>query len=587
MRQRWKRWATALCVAASLMVPAPVMAQGVPQILINGKALRLNQTAFVQRNILYFPVDVLEHLGFNVRVDRVKQQASVVKPGRFFVLEAESPVITWRRQGLRMANPPLWQQDTLFVPREFLAHLGLMLSQNVQNQDIRIQTDQNQLQEIQHFPTDVYSRFVFQFARAPQYTLRETPEQLIFELKGVDAEGFSQLNTRFEDTVLQEMRLESTGAYTARIVIQKKYPTPHKVYVLTDPQRLVIDLVKIFQKDEQQSVAPGVRYTRSYQGKSFGPISYHVLHINKDAPYRLTSALAANQEGFTKRPTSHLSRQAGALAAVNATYFNREGLPLGMLMQDQELISSPIYGRTTFLKDYRDNYRIQDSAASLSCHMPLQRQSLAFNSVNLPRQNEQRVLYTPRYGKTTGTRPADNALELQLALDGTVTQIQTHNTPIPPQGFVISAQGAGAKWFQENAYVGMKIEVFSKIWEDLGGVTDIISGGPRLLGDGKIRVTSKQERFQADIASGRAPRTALGISPEGDFILLVVDGRQRLSRGLTLYELAALLREQGAVEAMNFDGGGSSTFVLNHQVKNSPSDGSERAVSTALVLLPK
>lgn len=568
---------------------APALAQGRggPQVLVNGQVLKLQHNAFLQRNILYVPLEAVEHLGFKVQVDPVKQQARVMNAGRFFVLEANSPIISWQRKGLRMAHAPLWQEGVLYIPREFLAHLGVFLAQNVQNQDIQIRTDLNTLQDIQHFPTDVYSRVVFQFKRQPQYTVKETPEQITLDLKGVDTEAFDALNTSFTDSLLAKISVEKTGTYTARIRVEKKYPTPHKIYMLKDPYRLSLDLVKIFQDDEQQTLAPGVRYTKSYQGKPSGPITYHVLHIAANANYKISSALSHDARGFSKSTTSALARQTGALAAINAGYFSREGMPLGLLMQDSEFISSPIYARTALLKDYQGNYRIQESAASLSCFMPAQRQALAFNSVNLPRQNEQRVLYTPIYGARTGTQATENAIEMQVALDGTLIAIGTHNMEIPAQGYVISAQGAGAQWFKANAYVGMKIEIFSKVWQELGGVTEILSGGPRLLDKGMIRVTSKQERFQADIAQGRAPRTAFGFTAQGDKILLVVDGRQKLSTGLTLEELAQLMREQGAIEALNFDGGGSSTFVLRNQVKNRPSDGAERPVSTALVVVPK
>ena len=577
----------ALSLTTISSLPALAQDRGAPQILVNGQVLKLEHASFLQRNILYMPLEALEHLGFRVALDPIKQQARVMNKRRFFVLEANSPVIAWQRKGLRMAHAPLWQDGTLFVPREFLAHLGLFLAQNVQNQDIQIRTDLNTLQEVQHFPTDVYSRLVFQFSRQPQYSVSENSEAITLDLKGIDTEALDGLTSNYSDAVLGRLQVQKTGTYTARIQIQKKYPTPHKVYLLKDPHRLTVDLVKIFQEDKQQVIAPGVTYTQSYQGKSFGPITYHVLRISPQADYDLQMALSHTAQGFTKSPTSVLARQKGALAAVNAGYFSHDGMPLGLLIKDAEMISSPIYARTALTRDYRGQLRIQESGASLSCFMPEQRQALAFNSVNLPRQNEQRVLYTHYFGSHTRTQPDSNALELQVALDGTVTAIGSHNSAIPEEGFVISAQGAGAKWFQDNAYVGMKIDVFSKVWQDLGGVTEVVAGGPRLLGDGLVRVTAKQERFQADIARGRAPRTALGFTPEGDKILLVVDGRQKLSQGLTLYELAELMREQGAVEAMNFDGGGSSTFVLRDQVKNKPSDGRERPVSTALVVIPK
>ena len=72
------------------------------------------------------------------------------------------------------------------------------------------------------------------------------------------------------------------------------------------------------------------------------------------------------------------------------------------------------------------------------------------------------------------------------------------------------------------------------------------------------------------------------------FFLLVVDGRQKdLSIGMTLGELAEFMLKLGCTEAMNLDGGGSSTFWLDGKIMNSPSDGHERRIANGLILLQK
>lgn len=120
-------------------------------------------------------------------------------------------------------------------------------------------------------------------------------------------------------------------------------------------------------------------------------------------------------------------------------------------------------------------------------------------------------------------------------------------------------------------------------------VTDGVGGGPVLIEDGRQRITWEEEVF---FGSGigtpetRNPRTAIGYTAEGEALLLVVDGRQAASRGASLIELAEILLDLGAVEAMNLDGGGSSTMVVGETLVNRPSDGSERPVASALLLRP-
>lgn len=84
----------------------------------------------------------------------------------------------------------------------------------------------------------------------------------------------------------------------------------------------------------------------------------------------------------------------------------------------------------------------------------------------------------------------------------------------------------------------------------------------------------------------RQPRTAVGATKDGKVMLLVCDGRgNNGSQGLTLSEMADIFVEMGMDFAINLDGGGSSAIVgYDGQLCNSPSDGSQRAVPTAVVI---
>ena len=84
--------------------------------------------------------------------------------------------------------------------------------------------------------------------------------------------------------------------------------------------------------------------------------------------------------------------------------------------------------------------------------------------------------------------------------------------------------------------------------------------------------------------AGKNPRTAVGFTEDGRFIMITVDGREEDSTGMTLYELAALMKELGCYNAMNLDGGGSSQMYINGKVVNNPSNNGGYAVSNALTL---
>ena len=112
------------------------------------------------------------------------------------------------------------------------------------------------------------------------------------------------------------------------------------------------------------------------------------------------------------------------------------------------------------------------------------------------------------------------------------------------------------------------------------GVVNLLAFGPALVENGEIAVGKNQEVGQA-MASN--PRTAIGIINENHYIIVVSDGRTSESEGLSLYQLAEVMKSYGAKTAYNLDGGGSSTLYFNGQVINKPTTGgnkiSERAVS--------
>lgn len=112
------------------------------------------------------------------------------------------------------------------------------------------------------------------------------------------------------------------------------------------------------------------------------------------------------------------------------------------------------------------------------------------------------------------------------------------------------------------------------------GVVNLLAFGPALIENGQIAVDTSTEVGRA-MASN--PRSAIGIIDENHYIIVVADGRTEESQGLSLYQMADVLKEYGAQTAYNLDGGGSSTLYFNGQVINKPTTNgntiSEREVS--------
>ena len=218
----------------------------------------------------------------------------------------------------------------------------------------------------------------------------------------------------------------------------------------------------------------------------------------------------------------------------------------------------------------------------------------------------QSILYTPRMGDSTHTN-RKRAYEiiltgLKLPITGkyesefVVDQFgKGGNNPIPENGAAISFRSRIDKQLVAQLNEGNhgKIEIGLKpaIWNR---AIQAIGGRVRLVKNGRVNETLEKHhraqkkhtpgKRQRDLALSYEPRTALGYNAQ-KLILIVADGRRTgYSTGLSLYRLASFLIELGATEAINLDGGSSSTFIVDGKVVNRPSGQGERDVLNAVFI---
>ena len=149
----------------------------------------------------------------------------------------------------------------------------------------------------------------------------------------------------------------------------------------------------------------------------------------------------------------------------------------------------------------------------------------------------------------------------------------------------------------ERIAPGDTVRLFCQLPPSTGHLEEAIGGGPRIIRDGAISIEHEQEGLSADWATARHPRTAVGYSRGGQVLYLVtVDGRQPgYSVGMSLRELADLMAHKlaffaesrrNAHQAVNLDGGGSTTMIVRRQVVNRPSDPTgESPVANALLVV--
>jgi len=145
------------------------------------------------------------------------------------------------------------------------------------------------------------------------------------------------------------------------------------------------------------------------------------------------------------------------------------------------------------------------------------------------------------------------------------------NIPLRVGEFVLVGTGEAAEWMKQNIEQPLTFTTSFPIPS-----VDFMVGGSHVL------IQNGEPGELSSHLSGRHPRTAIGIDSEGFVYFVVVDGRSKASLGMSLAELQQYVSQLGLVNAINLDGGGSSTMVLQESVMNTPSDGRERSVAAVV-----
>ena len=350
----------------------------------------------------------------------------------------------------------------------------------------------------------------------------------------------------------------------------------------------------------QADPAPGVRYYTFDDPAHLGPdapISARAVEIRPEGT-RLD--LELGKDGVQGRDTvTSMARRRGAVAAVNAGFFGTNGDPSGIFKINGLLISDYATPRGAVAFSRADGPPLLFDRVTARARLRAGRADVPIGGIDTKRGGRDVVLYTPRYGATTRTEGAGTEWTLEgkpLRVTRITTTTASAPSPsnIPRAGYVLSASGTipqvlarltrGAAVSLSFNYVPA-LGTAASAWRD---ADDIVGGAGLLLWRGKAIDDWTPERLQSTFVTSRHPRTILGRDRDGDTWLVVIDGRQPgHSAGMTLPELTVFARRLGFVDALNLDGGGSSTMVVKGEVVNRPSDPFMRPVSDAIVVLRK
>ena len=334
-----------------------------------------------------------------------------------------------------------------------------------------------------------------------------------------------------------------------------------------------------------QEVVPGVVYREVYANLADGsPVRGYVIDVDLRNPL-LEVRPATPAKGIQRVETiSSMAKRQGAVAAINGGFFNATGsnnFPIGNLLIDGKLLA---------LSDIR---RVSmgltgDRTAIYGYFAPqyLAQIGVILNQFKVERINNTPLvngltLYTPEWGVGTGVYGKEVVVDRVYGQNRVVAVIDGY-APIPPRGYVLHFGGTSAELaanIQPGDPVNLTLQA-DNIW---GNLRHLLTAGPLLVEGGRPVYQGVNEGFRGTFFA-RGPRTAVGSTADGHLLMVVVDGRQPNSRGVTLEEMSALMINLGADSATGMDNGGSSAMWVGGRIINRPSDGHERPVNNALLV---
>ena len=342
----------------------------------------------------------------------------------------------------------------------------------------------------------------------------------------------------------------------------------------------------IHEETNEEMISSGVTLKQIKRFTDEGWLNFNILQIDlkdKNTSVKLLNA----KDGLNKFDTTlEMAQNEEAIAAINGDFFAGKytnGYTVGFSAQDGEMYTSGYKGNevkdefASFIVEGNSSY-IDFIKTTITLTSHLTGEAIEIKEYNRLTDNydARPVMFTPLWQeKSLGSFPDMEVTELVI-VNNTVKEIRTglEGIPVPEDGYIISAAGTSSEFLKNNFHVGTRVDLKMEANVDISKISTAISGGAVLVKNGTIPET------YSSMIYGRNPRSAIGSSQDGKTIYLVtVDGRQVESVGMTQSELSEFLVSQKIYNAINLDGGGSTTMVARKlgeedlSVLNLPSGG--------------
>nr|WP_290226545.1 phosphodiester glycosidase family protein [Trichocoleus desertorum] len=365
------------------------------------------------------------------------------------------------------------------------------------------------------------------------------------------------------------------GAVQNKLALRLEIPAglQPQFSTLPQPNRLIIDLRPDAMVERNILWAPGLRWQQQFLtlGSSRFPVVW--LSVNLRQPgLKLGPIWSAPSSLMGIAPLVQTAQRWQVAAAINGGFFNRKNqLPLGAIRQNSSWVSSPILNRGAIAWNEAgevkiDRLTLQETlSTSTGQQLPVLSVNSGYVQAGIARYNslwgnaytpltDNEIIVTVRNNQVIGQQPSEGAGKGAFA--------------IPTDGYLLTfrANRNAASALPINTVVRLESETLPT---DFARYSQIMGAGPLLVQNRQIVLDAKAEKFSDAFIRERAVRSVIGTNGEGTLVIATVHNRVG-GVGPTLSETAQLIQQMGAIDALNLDGGSSTTLYLGGQILNRP-----------------
>jgi hypothetical protein len=433
---------------------------------------------------------------------------------------------------------------------------------------LQITTPPTIIQEIRQGNQDWGARIVVDLDRSTPWQVIQDAKTLTLQ---IDAQANPELLQRFQTTD-STLRVESAEN---QIRLQMSIPNGlrPRVWSLANPNRIIIDLAPEVLQELDILWTPGIRYKQQIISLDNSRFPVVWLEINPRQPGLKLRPIWGNSQTLVGiNPLVTVARESQVAAAINGGYFNRNTqLPLGAIRQNGNWISSPILNRGAIAWNDNGEFKIarltlqETLTTSSGQKLPIVTSNSGYPQPGIAR-------HTPNWGTVYNPLTDNETLiviqnnQVQSILPGGIAG--QNSIPIPSNGYILAVRG-NLNW-QPEAFliVGTTVTIQSEtIPADFSRYPHIIGAGPVLLLNRRIVLDGKAEQFRDSFIQEFAHRSVIATTSMGTILIATVGNRSG-GVGPSLSEMAQIIQRLGAIDALNLDGGSSTSLYLGGQLIN-------------------